>query len=131
MILRLLVGRLWLLAAFLLLFGLGSITNLHAQSKQEEDGREFARSVFGLSLAQWHGPILSGYGTHLVYVHHRREAPPVTFATVQDRVRQDWENDKRQELNDKFIANLLARYDVIIEDHAVDGGPAAVPERPQ
>ena len=53
------------------------------------------------------------------------------FAAVQDRVRQDWVNDKRQELNDKFIANLLARYDVIIEDHAVDGGSAAVPEPPQ
>ncbi len=94
-------------------------------------GREFARAVFGLSPGQWHGPILSGYGTHLVYVHHRTEAPPVTFAAVQDRVRQDWESDKRRELNDKFIANLRARYDVIIEDQASDGGSAAVPERPQ
>ncbi len=94
-------------------------------------GREFARAVFGLARNQWHGPILSGYGVHLVYVRHRREAPPVTFAAVQDRVRQDWENDKRQELNDKFIANLLARYDVIIEDQAADGGSAARPEQPQ
>lgn len=94
-------------------------------------GREFARSVFGLSLAQWHGPILSGYGTHLVYVHHRKEAPPVTFAAVENRVRQDWENAKRKELNDKFIANLLARYDVIIEDQAADGGSAAQPEQSQ
>ncbi len=94
-------------------------------------GREFARAVFGLSPGQWHGPILSGYGVHLVYVHHRKEAPPVTFAAVQDRVRQDWESDKRRELNDKFIANLLARYDVIIEDQASDGESAAVPEQPQ
>ncbi len=94
-------------------------------------GREFARAVSGLSPGQWHGPILSGYGTHLVYIHHLKEAPPVTFAAVQDRVRQDWENDKRQELNDKYIANLLARYDVIIENQAPDGGPAAVPEPPQ
>ena len=55
----------------------------------------------------------------------------MTFTAVQDRVRQDWENAKRQELNDKFIENLLARYDVIIEDQAVDGGSAAVPEPPQ
>ncbi len=55
----------------------------------------------------------------------------MTFAAVQDRVRQDWENDKRQELNDKFIANLLARYEVIIEDQSANGGSAAQPERPQ
>ena len=85
----------------------------------------------GLSPGQWHGPLLSGYGVHLVYVHLRKEAPPVTFAAVQERVRQDWEDDKRQELNDKFISNLLVRYDVIIEDQAPNGGPAAVTEQTQ
>ena len=94
-------------------------------------GREFGRAVAALSPAQWHGPILSGYGTHLVYVHHRKVAPRVTLAQVQDRVRRDWENDKRQELNDKIIENLLARYEVIIEKKATNEGSEAVPEPPK
>jgi parvulin-like peptidyl-prolyl isomerase len=72
--------------------------------------------VFKLAPQQWHGPVLSGYGTHLVYVHDRREAEPPTFTEVEERVRQDWENDKREQLNEQFIASLMGRYDVTIED---------------
>jgi hypothetical protein len=79
-------------------------------------GRGFAKPVFKLAPQQWHGPVLSGYGTHLVYVHDRREAEPPTFTEVEERVRQDWENDKREQLNEQFIASLMGRYDVTIED---------------
>jgi hypothetical protein len=79
-------------------------------------GSGFARSVFELAPQQWHGPVLSGYGTHLVYVHDRRETDPPTFTEVEDQVRQDWENDKREQLNEQFVASMVARYDVTIED---------------
>ena len=88
-------------------------------------GGEFARSVFALEPERWHGPVLSGYGVHLVYVHQRQEAPAPTFSGVEDRVRQDWEEEKRRDLNEQFVTGLLARYNVIIEDEAAgaqDGG---------
>ena len=78
-------------------------------------GREFARSVFGLAPERWHGPVLSGYGVHLVYVHAEFKAPPPVFSEVEADVRQDWEDEKRTELNEQFVASLLARYKVIIE----------------
>ena len=59
-------------------------------------GREFARAVFALSTGQWHGPVLSGYGMHLVYVHGRSHAPPPPFEAVKERVTQDWLDDKRE-----------------------------------
>jgi hypothetical protein len=34
---------------------------------------------------------------------------------LQDRVLQDWVSDKRREINEKFYASLLSRYEVIIE----------------
>ena len=83
-------------------------------------GRGFAEPVFELEPQQWHGPVLSGYGTHLVYVHDRRESEPPRFEDVEVQVRQDWENDKRGQLNEQFIASLMGRYDVTIED-AVTG----------
>lgn len=79
-------------------------------------GREFAREVAGLSPDQWHGPVRSGYGLHLVYVHHREEARGADFAAVRERVAQDWLDERREELNQEFYAGLLARYTVIVDD---------------
>jgi len=85
-------------------------------------GSVFARSVFELMPQQWHGPVLSGYGTHLVYVHDHQKADPPTFAEAEEQVRQEWESDKREVLNEQFIASVIARYDVTIE-----GVPVADP----
>jgi hypothetical protein len=94
-------------------------------------GREFAQSVFGLKPEQWHGPVLSGYGVHLVYVHERQVAPPPAFSQVEERVRQDWEDEKRRELNKQFIDRLLARYEVIIEEETPGDQTAVAEEQTQ
>jgi peptidyl-prolyl cis-trans isomerase C len=83
-------------------------------------GSGFARSLFELTPKQWHGPVLSGYGTHLVYIHDYIEAGPPLFAEVEDQVRQEWESDKRQQLNEQFIESVVARYDVTIEGVSID-----------
>ena len=81
-------------------------------------GSVFARSVFELEPQQWHGPVLSGYGTHLVYVHDHRDAVPPAFAEVEEQVRLEWESEKRDELNVQFVDSMIARYEVIIEGDA-------------
>jgi len=94
-------------------------------------GSGFAKSVFELATRQWHGPVLSGYGTHLVYVHDHRKSPPPTFAEAQAQVRRDWENDKREQLNEQFIASVVARYDVTIEEASGSAKPGAPREQAQ
>jgi hypothetical protein len=37
-------------------------------------GSGFVDSLEELSVGEWHGPVLCGYGVHLVYVHHRENA---------------------------------------------------------
>jgi peptidyl-prolyl cis-trans isomerase C len=83
-------------------------------------GSGFARSVFELEPKQWHGPVLSGYGTHLVYVHDLLEADPPVFAEVKEQVLQNWESDKREELNEQFVASIVSRYDITIEGIPID-----------
>jgi hypothetical protein len=73
-------------------------------------GNGFAESLVDLSPGQWHGPVLSGYGVHLVYVSHISEPPAPVFAEARERVTQDWTNEKSEELNEKFYANLRDRY---------------------
>jgi hypothetical protein len=82
-------------------------------------GAEFARSVFELAPDQWHGPVLSGYGVHWVFVEQRLPAEAPEFAAVRDRVEQDWRDERREKFNDEFYAQLRARYEVVIEDGTV------------
>jgi peptidyl-prolyl cis-trans isomerase C len=89
-------------------------------------GSEFAKSIVALEPQQWHGPVLSGYGTHLVYVHDRQELAPPTYEQVAERVRADLENEQREKLNGEYIESLLSRYSVIIEDKDENADDASI-----
>ena len=78
-------------------------------------GDEFSRKTFQIPVGKWAGPIESAYGLHLVYVHDRAESTMPDLADLQGRVLQDWASDKRREINEKFYASLLNRYEVIVE----------------
>jgi hypothetical protein len=78
-------------------------------------GSGFTESLVKLSPGQWHGPVLSGYGVHLVYVSSISEPPPPVFAEVRERVTQDWKAERGEELNEKFYANLRDSYTIVIE----------------
>jgi peptidyl-prolyl cis-trans isomerase C len=91
-------------------------------------GSGFAESLVDLAPGQWHGPVLSGYGTHLVYVSNIRESSPPVFAEVRERVVVDWTTDRSEELNEQFYASLRDSYTVVIEEPAVDDEVAVVPE---
>ena len=95
---------------------------------QKNFGRGFTESLVELSPGQWHGPVLSGYGVHLVYVSHVSEPPPPVFAEVRERVAQDWKTERGEELNEQFYANLREQYTVVIEEPADEDKVAAVQE---
>jgi hypothetical protein len=78
-------------------------------------GSGFAQSLFELEPGDWRGPLLSGYGTHLVLVHDLIPAPDADFTAVKQRVLQDWGTKKREEFNQKFTEGLLSRYEIIVE----------------
>lgn len=79
-------------------------------------GQEFAEVVAGFEPGAWHGPLLSGYGVHLVYVHDRVTSPAPAFEAARDKVREDWMERERGALNEKFMEQLLERYEVVIEE---------------
>lgn len=78
-------------------------------------GNEFASQVFSLEPRSWYGPILSGYGTHLVYIHELKKAALPEFETVADDVKAEWQKKKLKELHDLYEEALIARYEIIIE----------------
>jgi hypothetical protein len=83
-------------------------------------GSAFAEAVMTLEPGQWHGPVLSGYGVHLVYVYEFVEAPLTIFAEVQARVLDDWHAQKREQFNADFLESLKSRYQIVVEELPVD-----------
>jgi hypothetical protein len=91
-------------------------------------GSGFAESLMDLAPGQWHGPVLSGYGTHLVYVSSIHEPPPPVFAEVREQVVQEWTSERSEELNEQFYANLRDSYTIVIEEPVAQDDVAVVPE---
>lgn len=92
-------------------------------------GAEFAAQAVGLAAGEWHGPLLSGYGVHLVYIHNRIEPPMPAFEAVKDRLRQDWVTERRREMSDTFFTELLESYEVVIEQPDEGSGDRASESR--
>jgi len=81
-------------------------------------GPDFAAALLQVEPGAWAGPIASSYGLHLVRVDARREGRRLPFAEVAERVRADWEYDRRQKANDDMYHGLRARYSVVVEPGA-------------
>ena len=101
--------------------GDGFMLQTHYREKDQSEikkqfGTAFTESLIKLSPGQWHGPVLSGYGVHLVYVHGIIEPPAATFAEVRKRVLQDWESEKSEALNQQFYDSLRDQYTIVIEE---------------
>jgi len=94
-------------------------------------GSGFAESLVELSPGLWHGPVLSGYGVHLVYVSNVTAPPAPVFAELRERVTLDWKAERGEELNEKFYASLRDRYTIVIEAPAVVDKVVMAPEKVQ
>jgi len=66
-------------------------------------GEGFSESVMQLKERQWHGPVLSGYGTHLVYVYALKQAPLPLLEDARGMVLQNWQVDQQKQFNEQFL----------------------------
>lgn len=79
-------------------------------------GTGFSEAVMRLEPGRWHGPVLSGYGTHLVYVHGLEVAPPPVFEDVRDSVLENWQAAQQEKFNAQYFESLKSRYEIVIEE---------------
>jgi PPIC-type PPIASE domain len=77
-------------------------------------GDQFAASLSTFSPGSWSGPVISGYGTHIVFVTQRNEGRIPQLADVRAQVRNEWFGARRTEAMDKFYDTLLRHYTVKI-----------------
>jgi hypothetical protein len=78
-------------------------------------GGEFASQLAKAPVGEWTGPLVSGFGAHLVFVERRTEGRIPALDEVRPQVTREWENARRLETNRKFLESLLEHYEVTIE----------------
>jgi len=102
-----------------------SMIKRHFASADQADiarqmGGGFAEAVIKLEPGQWHGPVLSGYGVHLVYVFEVKKGAVPELATVKDKVLQRWSDEQREQFNINFLESLKARFEIVIDELPAD-----------
>ena len=102
--------------------GAGDSLMLRYQFDNETDreieralGRQFLEGLVKSPTGSWQGPIVSGFGLHLVYVSERIDGSIPKLSEVRDRVFRDWASERRKQANEAIYQNLRKRYRVTVE----------------
>jgi hypothetical protein len=77
-------------------------------------GRGFGKQLAKLSLNQWHGPIRSPFGLHLVRVTERREGYDPPLVDVRAAVERRWRAAKREAYKQAEYRRLREKYEVVL-----------------
>ncbi|MEZ5592556.1 MAG: peptidylprolyl isomerase [Gammaproteobacteria bacterium] len=97
-------------------------------------GQVFARQLLTLPSGVWSGPVVSGYGGHLVLVSERVEGRMPTLAEVREEVQRDWLFEQRNALKESTYRKLLEEYEIVMQEPmnpAYVSGPAVAATRPE
>jgi hypothetical protein len=80
----------------------------------EQLGDDFATALARLPVGTWMGPVVSGFGLHLVRIDQRVQPPPPRLADVRQRLENDWRSSAIRKAQDAHLQQLLDSYDVEI-----------------
>lgn len=86
-------------------------------------GYGFERALRPLAVGEWHGPIRSGPGWHLVRVQARHAPEDFPEEEVALRLRADWDAWYRENSREERLVELRTHYEVVLPAPA-QGEPA-------
>jgi len=89
-------------------------------------GKDFASKLFTLPVGSWQGPVLSGYGLHLVRIDNKTEARLPELETVRDKVKDEWLAQQRRIMDKAFYNALRQRYEIVIKNSAEKDNLASI-----
>ncbi len=82
---------------------------------ERQFGATFAQELTALPVGEWAGPLRSAFGAHLIQVTAVTPARDSTLAEVRDAVTRDLMSARRRDAHARFVASLLAKYELNIE----------------
>jgi len=97
--------------------GPGTAVALERDAVERVFGKsELSEALFAAPVAQWLGPIRSGYGWHLIYLTERKPSQPAVLDDVRSRVLADYMEEQREILNAQAVVRLRAKYTIIRDE---------------
>ena len=102
-----------------------SYSELTRRDASQLFGSEFAERLFELPIGSWQGPLTSGFGLHLVLITARIEEQEPEFAAITDRLRTEFEYDRRRRNNQEILDRLRQRYQIVIDTPVPEGQTGA------
>ncbi|WP_455207010.1 peptidylprolyl isomerase [Kaarinaea lacus] len=81
-------------------------------------GQQFVEQLSTLSPQQWHGPLRSGYGLHLVYISEVQPSRVRELDEVKEQVKNDYLFDLRNEANNAVYQKLRERYEISVAPYS-------------
>ena len=83
-------------------------------------GVQFATQLAGLGPGEWHGPVRSNHGIHLVYIDSRDQGRVARLDEVEDSVRRAWRSEQRENAVAQMYRRLDEQYTVNLEPERSD-----------
>lgn len=83
-------------------------------------GDGFAQALNDAEIGQWHGPIVSSYGLHLVFVSEKQQPRMPALSEIKSIIVRDWLHEKQLAMKKKLDENLRIKYQVVIESVNTD-----------
>jgi len=93
--------------------GRNTMHGVTAAALRAEFGDTFWRAVRDLSGGDWHGPIESRYGQHLVRIELTQPARTPALDAVWDDVVHDFERHRREAARQRLVENMMERYRIV------------------
>ncbi len=86
--------------------------NTDANEINRQLGMKFSNALKTTKIKTWTGPILSGFGYHLVYLIDKTGPQIPDFNIVKENLLRDFEYENQKNLNDQIFKELKKNYEI-------------------
>jgi parvulin-like peptidyl-prolyl isomerase len=93
----------------------GRVENAALDLVARDFGADFAERLAALPVGEWAGPVVSGFGAHLVRVTAHTTAALPPLESIRPSVAREWENERRVSSRNDSYRKLRGNYTVVIE----------------
>lgn len=100
--------------------------NVNANELGLQLGSKFPATLKDQELNKWVGPILSGFGYHLVYITEKTEPQLPPYKSIKRSILRDYEYNQQQKIDEAIYQELKKKYQIEIDINSEDFDPKFV-----
>ena len=78
-------------------------------------GTDFLTQILKLKKNSWQGPVISTFGTHLVFISLDQPSEPQNFDMAVQNITADYFQSKKENASEDNYKNLKKKYSVVVE----------------